>query len=79
MSIHHFKSCLSKEFADNVLDQLADSKNQEFINKNIIDPLLDNVFYKLRNVVITFFVLFCILILLNTLIILQSGIYRSKR
>ena len=78
MSIHHFQSCLSKEFANNILNELSDSKNQEHINLKIIDPLLENVFIKLRGIVITFFVVIGILILLNTLIILQWGIYNRK-
>lgn len=78
MSIYHFQTCLSREFTDTILEQLADKKNQNFMNKSIIDPLLDNAFYKLRSIVITFFVLFLILILLNTLIILQF-IYNRKR
>ena len=78
MSIYYFQSCLSKEFANNILNELSDSKNQEHINLKIIDPLLENVFIKLRGIVITFFVVIGILILLNTLIILQWGIYNRK-
>lgn len=78
MSIHYFQSCLSKDFANNILNELSDTKNQEQINTKIIDPLLENVFVKLRGTVISFFVVIGILILLNTLIILQWGINNRK-
>lgn len=78
MSIHHLQSCLSNDLVDMVLTELSDSDNQEWISDNIVDPILNKVFVKLRGVVITIGVLMSILILLNTLIIVHN-IYNRNR
>lgn len=78
MSIHHLQSCLSNDLVDMILTELSDSDNQEWISDNIVDPILNKVFVKLRGVVITIGVLMSILILLNTLIIVHN-IYNRNR
>ena len=78
MSIQHLQSCLSKDLANLVITELSDDSNQVYISDNIVDPILNKVFVKLRGVVITIGVLMSILILLNTLIIVHN-LYNRKR
>ena len=78
MSVHHLQSCLSKDLANLVILQLSEDSNQAYISENVIDPILNKVFIKLRGVVLTIGVLLSALILLNTLIIIHT-IYNRKR
>ena len=78
MSIHHLQSCLSKDIVDMVISEMSTDKNQIYISDQIIDPILNKVFTKLRGVVITIGVLVSILVLFNTLIIIHY-IYNRKR
>ena len=78
MSIYHLQSCFSKEMGNMIMNELSRPHNQIYIEENILDPLITKVFIRLRTVVITIGVLLSLLILLNTLIILQF-IYNRKR
>lgn len=78
MSIHHLQSCFSKEMANMIMYELSRSQNQNYIEENILDPIINKVQLRLRTVVITIGILLSLLILLNTLIILQF-IYNRKR
>ena len=78
MSIHHLQSCFSKEMGKMIMFELSRTHNQIYIEENILDPIINKVLIRLRTVVITIGVLLSLLILLNTLIILQF-IYNRKR
>ncbi len=78
MSINHFQSCFSKEMGNMIMEELSRTPNQIYIEEKIVDPLITKVLIRLRTVVISIGVLLSLLILLNTLIILQF-IYNRKR
>ena len=78
MSIYHLRSCFSKEMSNIILEQLSQKSNQIFIEKNIVEPILNRVYDKVRGIIISIGILLSLLILLNTLIIIQYVMKRKN-
>ena len=77
MSVSHVRGILSKEMANKILEELSSNKNQQRLDSEVLTPVLDRIFVKVRPVILASAVVLSLLILLNTLIIV-GYVYSRK-